>query len=902
MFLFSSKERIYMIKHRRLWGLFLCSLCVCLWLGNIYILGITHPVKAQSTDASQLMQQGFELYQAGDVTKAIERWEKALNIYQQNNNQQQAGIALQNLARAYPEAGNLEQAIKFWDKLIASDRQTGNSQIIGRYLSEQAQIYSRLGKPQTAIQLLCNPDQSQECSSDSALAIARFYQDSLGEAAAFGALGDANRLTGNYNLSISYLKQSLQIANKLNNPNLHFSIFNSLANIQISLAKIKYRQANSAKQRGETQKQIAVFINEGKQEDAHALLNLQQNLAIARTQQDMLGEVRSLQQIIPLYYRSNNPDQAVISWQQASDLLGKLPKTRSLVYANINQARLLQESSDLISSKIACLAVDVAPTAETLLNQAATLAKQLQDFRAESFALGELGHIYECRQQYAKAIEFTKIARLAAEQALKSQDSLYLWEWQTGRIFKAQKKTKAAIFAYEQALQTLETIRSDFLTANRDIQFDFRDTIEPIYRELVGLRLSIEQPIQTVNKSAKTNQQNFSSILATIDSLKLAELQNYFGSDCIITPIQPKNINTIAQENTQTAFINTIILENKTAVILTLPGGDNIYSSIPISQPDLITKINDFRRGLETFRNNNEYDTALAQEVYNLLIKPFANFIKAENIKTLVFSQDGILRSVPMAALYDSVAQKFLIQEYAIATIPSLNLTDIKPLNRQGLKVLALGLSEDAEIDNKNILFKALENVPEEITKVLEKIPGKKLLNNDFTIPKLEAELNQQTYPIIHIATHGEFGTEAKDTFIVTGEKDISTNKHKTLNFNELEKKIRTFTKNNKLLELLTLTACKTAKGDERSTLGMAGVAVQSGAKSALASLWAIQDAPTVEIATEFYTKLLSNSKVSKAEALQAAQIALIEGTIKDGKRFTHPANWSPFILIGNWL
>ncbi|WP_017653021.1 tetratricopeptide repeat protein [Fortiea contorta] len=194
MFLIFRKKRKYMIKRRWLGVLFLCSLCVCLGFGNIYLLGIGQPAKAQSVEASQLMQQGFELYQAGDVTKAIERWEKALSIYQQNNNQQEAAIALQNLARAYPDAGKLEQGIEFWDQLIASDRQTGNSQIIGRYLSEQAQIYSRLGKPQTAIQLLCNPDQSQQCSTDSALTIARYHQDSLGEAAALGALGDANRL------------------------------------------------------------------------------------------------------------------------------------------------------------------------------------------------------------------------------------------------------------------------------------------------------------------------------------------------------------------------------------------------------------------------------------------------------------------------------------------------------------------------------------------------------------------------------------------------------------------------------------------------------------------------------------------------------------------------------------
>ena len=240
-----------------------------------------------------------------------------------------------------------------------------------------------------------------------------------------------------------------------------------------------------------------------------------------------------------------------------------------------------------------------------------------------------------------------------------------------------------------------------------------------------------------------------------------------------------------------------------------------------------------------------------------------------------------------MAPLYDG--KQYLIEKYAIATTPSLSLTNPKPLNRENLQVLALGLTEAANIDGKP--FKALKYVKKEIDGIKQQIPGKKLLNQKFTRDNLEKELKQEIYPIIHLATHGQFGTVPENTFIVTGN-------NQKLTFSQLDRLICSVTRNREPLELLTLTACETAVGNNRSVLGLAGVAIQAGAKSAVASLWVIDDAATAQFASDFYAQLLSDSK-SKAEALQAVQIKFIKG---EESRNTHPAYWSPFVLIGNWL
>ena len=97
-------------------------------------------------------------------------------------------------------------------------------------------------------------------------------------------------------------------------------------------------------------------------------------------------------------------------------------------------------------------------------------------------------------------------------------------------------------------------------------------------------------------------------------------------------------------------------------------------------------------------------------------------------------------------------------------------------------------------------------------------------------------------------------------------------------------------------IELLTLSACQTAVGDEKAALGLGGIAVKAGARSALATLWYINDYASSKLIQEFYINL-KDAKNSKAVALQAAQLSLI----KDA-RFKHPSYWAPFLLIGNWL
>jgi CHAT domain-containing protein/tetratricopeptide (TPR) repeat protein len=861
--------------------LFTIALAISLALGQVSTL------QAQDSDGDLLVSLGVKEYQQGQYQAAIALWQRALSSYQATEDNPNTVIVLENLARASQQIGQTEQAIAFWSQVTEQYQQAGNKQQLGRSLTELAQGYSSLGQHRQAIAILCGESNVKgQCAVDSAIAIAQEQEDRLGKAAAEGSLGEAYRLRGDYTQAVGYLKASLKNAQGIKNQQLSISALNSLGNTYSSLAQVSYRRAESAEGRGDiygrTGEEYAIdspvmqLRANGKQQDQLALNYFQSSLKIATEQQNSGEQVRSLISSLAIDYRLSDATAAAKTKQQALALIPSLPLESTTVYATIDLAKLLQPEK---VSFTRCYNPDSLPAAQALLQQAVKQAQQLKDPRVTSFALGELGHTYECDQDYQQALELTQQARLTAE---KNKDSLYLWEWQTGRILLAQGKPDLSIAAYETAIATLESIRDDILTANRDVQFDFRDTVEPIYRGLIAQRLDTQDNILVVESRETEQISNVNSILTTVDSLRLAELQNYFGNDCAIADVVAINKVDLLNPDPHTAYFSTIILDDRTAVIVNFPGRKTkIVWQGKKGKAALTKEINQFRRGLENFYT--QFDVSLGQNLYSWLIQPFAQDLEREQITTLVFIQDGLLRSLPMAALHDG--KQFLIQKYAIATTPSLNLTSPTSLKRQELKVLALGLSKASKVDNE--AFPSLPNVNQEISQVQKFFPQSKgLLNKDFTHDRLQQELAETSYPIVHIATHGQFGSEPKDTFLITGDNE-------KLTIPELDRIIRSTATQNEPVNLITLTACQTAVGDERAALGLAGVAIQAGASSALASLWSISDRVTPAVVKDFYLGIQTEN-LSKAEALQKAQVALIEEGVP-------PAFWSPFIIIGNW-
>jgi CHAT domain-containing protein len=203
-------------------------------------------------------------------------------------------------------------------------------------------------------------------------------------------------------------------------------------------------------------------------------------------------------------------------------------------------------------------------------------------------------------------------------------------------------------------------------------------------------------------------------------------------------------------------------------------------------------------------------------------------------------------------------------------------------MKRENAKVLAMGLTEPVQG------FPGLPYVSSELKAIQTLYGGQFLLNEQFRVSAMEKELKKEPFGIVHIASHGSFGGTVDKTFILAFDERFSMER-----FGEY---VGLFRFRDEPLELLTLSACETAAGDEKAALGLAGVAVRAGARSAVATLWHVNDPASYELIVEFY-KQLQKPSVSRASALQAAQLKMMNDL-----RYDHPGYWAPFLLINNWL
>ncbi|AUT00023.1 hypothetical protein CLI64_06300 [Nostoc sp. CENA543] len=314
---------------------------------------------------------------------------------------------------------------------------------------------------------------------------------------------------------------------------------------------------------------------------------------------------------------------------------------------------------------------------------------------------------------------------------------------------------------------------------------------------------------------------------------------------------------------------------------------------------------------VEQFRSavtnpNNQNYLVSSQALYKLLIAPNESELQKQGINNLMFVMDDGLRSIPLAALHDG--QKFLIEKYSIALIPSFSLTNTEYVGIKNPEVLAMG----AETFTPEQEQTELRAVPIELSTITKKIKGQYFINRDFTLNNIKKQRKLKPYPIIHLATHAYFPSKNEENnqpaYIQFYDSKLPLSQIEQLGFN------------NPPVELLVLSACRSAVGDEKAELGFAGLAVKSGVKSAVASLWYVSDAGTFALMTEFYNQLRHNHL--KAEALRQAQIAMLKKQIHlEGNEFvfpegnvfvpselvpylnndtSHPYYWAAFSVIGS--
>ncbi|WP_199339635.1 CHAT domain-containing protein [Nostoc sp. FACHB-892] len=872
-------------------------------------------VKSQASQAESLVEQGKTLYETGQFTEAVNVLQQAAAAFTASRDELKEAMTLSNLSLAYQQLGLwaeaekvIAQSLKLLHPRENTDTSGHQSQILAQALDMQGQLQLAQGQAEAALTTWQKAadiyqkigDRSKltrnRINSAQALQALGLYlqankvlnevqqtltslPDSLLVATGLRSLGNIRRVVGDLNVSRLVLGKSLEVAKRVQSPK-------AIAEAQLSLGNTARAQQDTEAASQYYQEAAAVSVSSITRIQAH--LNLLSLLLEKKQDQDALA----------------------LSSQIQSEI-SNLPPSRTSVYTRIKFSQNLTQLKEKTSLDTPSW-LNIAQQLSTAIKE----AQSLQDRRAESYAMGSLGELYEKTSQFSDAQELTEKALFIA-QSINASDITYQWEWQLGRILKKKGDIKGAIASYNVAYKTLQSLRGDLVAINPDVQFSFRENVEPVYRELVELllrsdvRVGAGSGIETERSSGSIasfedapsplasplgkglantprspqesiNQNNLKLARDVIESLQLAELDNFFRSACL-TPRQELD-PVVDKQDQQAAVIYPIILPDRLDIILKLPNQDLRHYKTVTAQADIENTIAELRKNLlnvtATVRVKQQ-----SQQIYDWLIRPAQAELTKNGIKTLVFVLDGQLRNIPMAVLYDKQQEKYLVEKYAIALTPGLQLLDPKPLRQVQLNALTAGVSEKRPVEGRE--FPELQNVPRELKEIKSEVSkSEELLNQEFTQTNLQNKLQTVPFSVVHLATHGEFSSDAENTFILTWDKLIKVK--------EFDNLLRVSDKNrSNYIELLVLSACQTAEGDKRAALGLAGIAMRAGVRSTLATLWSIDDRSTTDVMSEFYRQLKAG--VNKAEALQRAQLSVFANE-------KAPYFWAPYVLVGNWL
>jgi CHAT domain-containing protein len=494
------------------------------------------------------------------------------------------------------------------------------------------------------------------------------------------------------------------------------------------------------------------------------------------------------------------------------------------------------------------------------------VARGIDNQRLISHALGSIGRLYGDEGRYSEALHYTRQAAFVAQEA-DAADVLYLWQWQAARLMRSQGEPVAAIEGYRNAIRTLRSVRSDVTSSGIASQ----TLVGSAFRELADLLL--RQASNAADSAAA--QRDLLEVRSTLEELRQAEVAEYFRDDGVV---QTQGATQLDQVSKDAAVIYPVVLADRTELLVSLPGRLERFS-VPIGLTELTAAVREFRQKLEVF---DAVDGFLphSRRLYDWLIRPMAVSLRQASVRTLVIVPDGPLRTIPLSALHDG--SRFLIENYAVVTSPGLALTSAGAGSRARVQVLAGGLTQSVQG------FSPLPNVSSELASVATAFETTRLQDGRFQKATVEREVAGGEYSIVHFATHGHFDNDHSRSFLVTFDGQIT--------MDDLQATVGQRRYRAEAVELLVLSACQTAAGDDRAALGLAGVGSRAGARSVVASLWSISDESTSMLVAELYRRLQASDS-TKAEALRAAQLSLLSQ-----EKFRHPYFWAPFLLIGNWL
>ncbi|PZV12421.1 MAG: hypothetical protein DCF20_17730 [Pseudanabaena sp.] len=918
--------------------------CLTAVIISVFGLILPHDINLRTTEATTLqnrnlevesfIEQGNREYQFSDYKKAIQFWQKSLDLYREDHNPVGEASTLNNIGRAYRNLSEYKLALDLHQEALSICEKVNVPNREAKALATLKTFYKHLIDSQQAFayhqqsQELKQRNNSLGCQADSlnniggvygdlgdfkksvdlsqqALSIFRQIADRDGEAMALNSLGIVYDYLGKFHESVTFYQQALVIFRQSSDRLNEAKLLNNLGIVYRNLSQ--YQQA------------IALS---------------QQSLEIAKHIHDLQGEANSLG-IQGFIYRSLGQYQKAIDfYSQSLNIFRQIGDRQSeglslnglgISYSNLGQferSLMFYDQSLPIFKQIG----DLQSEANTLNNmgnvfqnlgqyersievysQALGIKEQINDSQGQARSLNALGNAYNNLNQSPKAIDYYQKA-LTIFRQIGDREAEGRVLSRFGYIISKLDQPELAILFYKQSINVREAIRKDIRKLDKDIQKSYLERVSSSYKRLADLLIQQGRIVEA---------------LQVLDLLKVQELEDYLknikGSDRsaqgvrLLEPEKAMNDKLLAisfenspEINSQlankiqqlpkseinkvpdylqkipqgTALLYPLILSDHLEIILFSPNTIPISRTVKISQKELENLVIDFKAALLD-AGSEDYKEPAAQ-LYKLLIKPIEIELIQAKATTILYAPDGILRYIPIAALYDG--KQWLAEKYRISNLIAYSLFDFAPRLKTQPNILAAAFGGKA--GEKKFGQNALPATLKEVQAIANSFQNSVTLTEDkFSRQAIESKF--KNYNILHLATHASFNIgRPENSFIIFGNGD-------KILLNEItDWQIPN-------IDLIVLSACQTGVGklgDGVEILGFGYQVQKAGAKNAIASLWLVDDAGTQALMAAFYQELKKDN-VTTTEALQRAQVSLIRSS-----EFNHPKYWSAFFAIGNGL
>jgi CHAT domain-containing protein len=810
---------------------------------SVNLPGLASTPNVLAQQSADLTQQGHQYFAGGNPEAALQNWQEAEEIYDRLSHTDGIMGSRINQSLALQAMGQSRRACK--TLLVALNLDAAENDLENLDL--------------------CEPQPKGDFPQ---------FEPSDLNTIGLRNLGDVLRSIGNLDLSETVLQRSFNMAETLHSQFNMDAAMLSLANTHRS----QFDRWRDTSDRTEMSADRTLSIQFAEQAlNSYEILKTSKDSIRVRAEIDRLDLLVELKTWLELLKLPEFEADKLRSFNNAiSPSMNEILEDRSFfenftpieaIYARLTLAHSLNQlHSDMAFSY-----------AEEAFKQ----AKDLKNLRTQAYALGVLGRLYESQNQDDLARDRLKSA-LDISQGIQAWDLAYQWEHQLGKIYRKGGEFNRAIDYYTAATNSLDRVSKDLLSIAPDVQFSFQETVKPVYEELLDLLLRSPQP----------NPHELQTAIEINQQFQTAELENFLR--CTFNDDRASTRSEVSP-NSPDAIVRIIILEDvdRAIEIVETPKVSSTPFYHNLKWSDVKSNIGELRYFVNTenfFNTDSQKFQSYSQDIYQKLIAPLRDRLPPEG--TLVFILDSALQNIPLGMLQDE-NEHYLIEQYSMA------LNFAKPIpdsdrHFSKLEVLAGGLGIESPsfqivLDRFDLPFNPLPNVREELTQIENSASSTiRLDDENFTHDEFQKKLNYTNFPIIHIATHGYFSSDPDKTFILTYDNPITLKQLDLLLRDRSEGSFNA-------IDLLVLSACQTAKDDERGGLGLAGLAVKSGAQSTVASLWNISDRSTVEFMKEFY-QALSNPNITKAEALRDAQLTFLKNS-----KYKHPYYWAAFVLVGNW-